>query len=221
MIRPVEKTNTQILNLQAGIDSLFTAREQVASNAELSDDVLDSIQQDYTPATGLFQNTSLWQDNLYEDRLRPFLDVSIHPYANSIRLPVVSHNYDVYADSGIFYEGITVQGNVTVEGSLTGNVTYDRVVETITADKTISLEDKSKIINVEPSGAFVSITLPSTGIDDGFFFEVVNCLEGRYTTLVLDQGVLKAKGTGLSQPFSACHVYRHNDSWYAIGDLTA
>ena len=224
MIKPVEQTNTQTLLLEAGNDNKVPEGNgggSGGSSGNLSDGVLDSIQQNYTPSSGLFQNTAIWQDNLNGDRMRPYLDVSIHPYANLIRLPVVAYNYDIFADSAIFYEGITVKGDVNVEGSLKGNIQYDRLVETITGNKTISIEDKSKILNVEPEGASVSIVLPSTGIDDGFFFEVVNCLEGKFTTIAPDQGVLKAKGTGLSQQYSACHVYRHNSSWFAIGDLTA
>lgn len=221
MINPVEQSNTQSLLLEAGIDNEAPAPPPPAAGAgDLSDSVLDSIQQNYVPS-GVFYDTALWQDNLNGDRMRPYFDISIHPYANLIRLPVVSHNYDIYADRAVFYEGITVKGNVNVEGSLTGNVIFDRVVETVTGNKTISVDDKSKIINVEPVGASVTITLPSMGIEDGFFVEIVNCLEGKFTTLAPDQGELKAKGTGLSQQYSACHVYRHNNSWFAIGDLTA
>ncbi len=224
MIKPVEQTNTQLLLLDAGNDNKSPGGSGGGGSSgggQLSDGVLDSIQQNYSPNSGKLQNLSLWQDNLNGDRMRPYLDVSIHPYANLIRLPVVAHNYDIFADSALFYEDITVKGDVHIEGSLKGNIQYDRLVETITDNRTISIDDKSKILNVEPAGASVSITLPSTGIDDGFFFEVVNCLEGKFTTIAPDQGVLKAKGTGLSQQYSACHVYRHNSSWFAIGDLTA
>jgi hypothetical protein len=224
MIKPVEQTNTQVLLLDAGNDNKApgsSSEEGSSGDGQLSDGVLDSIQQNYSPNSGQLQNLAMWRDNLNGDRMRPYLDVSIYPYANLIRLPVVAHDYNIYADSALFYEDITVRGNVHVEGSLKGNVQYDRLVETITDNKTISMDDKSKILNVEPAGASVSITLPSTGIDDGFFFEVVNCLEGKFTTISPDQGVLKAKGTGLSQQYSACHVYRHNSSWFAIGDLTA
>ena len=224
MIKPVEQTNTQTLAFEAGNDNKVPEGNGGGSGGQnggnLSDGVLDSIQQNYTPNSGLLMNTQLWEDSLNGDRMRPYLDVSIQPYANLIRLPVVSYDYNIFADSAVFYEGITVKGDIQIDGSL-NDISYNRVVETITGNKTISTDDMSKILNVEPEGASVSIILPSTGIDDGFFFEVVNCLEGKFTTLAPDQGVLKAKGTGLSQQYSACHVYRHNSSWFAIGDLTA
>lgn len=222
MIKPVELTNTQILSLGYGISNSTNSSNPNPSdeNQDLSDDVLDSIQQNYEKKS-IFLDNGIWQNNLLGERLRPYFDVSIHPYANGVRLPVVSHDYDVYADSGLFYEGLTVNGDVNIGGSLTGNVTYDRSIETIHTNKFISLADRSKIINSEPENNFANIILPASGIPNGFFFELVNCLDGKYTRIELEQGELKAKGSGLSQKYSACHVYRHNDSWYAIGDLTA
>ena len=221
MIRPVDQTNTQILGLKAGISNEIQESEvDNTPPGDLSDDVLDSIQQNYGGA-GQHLDSTLWVNTLNGARFRPYLDVSIHPYANCIRLPVVANDYDIYADSATFYEDVEIKGRLVASGGMSGSITYDRVVETVTGNKTISPDDKSKILNIEPSGASVVLTLPSVGIEDGFFFEVVNCLDGKFTILAPDQGQLKAKGTGLSQPYSACHVYRHNSSWYAIGDLTA
>jgi hypothetical protein len=219
MISPVQQTNTQILGLNAGISN-ETQESNLNSPGELSDGVLDSIQQNYQGG-GTHLDSTIWSNTLNGSRFRPYLDVSIHPYANAIRLPVVANEYDIYADSATFYEDVEIKGSLVASGGMSGSISYDRSIETVTGDKIISLGDKSKILNIEPTGASVTLTLPSTGIPDGFFFEVVNCLEGKFTTLVPDQGQLKAKGTGLSQPYSACHVYRHNSSWYAIGDLTA
>lgn len=219
MITPIEKTNTQILGLKSGISN-EVQESNLSSPGELSDGVLDSIQKNYQGG-GTYLDSTIWGNTLNGPRHRPFLDISIHPYANAVRLPVIAHEYDVYADSAIFYEDVEVKGSLKASGGISGDISYNRSIETVTSDKTISSGDKSKILNIEPTDAFVDIILPSTGISEGFFFEVVNCSEGKYTTLSPDQGLLKAKGTGLSQPYSACHVYRHNNSWYAIGDLTA
>lgn len=218
MISPVEQTNTQILGLNAGISN-EAQESNLSSPGELSDGVLDSIQQNYQGG-GVHLDSTIWSNTLNGARHRPYLDVSIHPYANAIRLPVVANDYNIYADSAIFYEDVEIKGSLVAAGGMSGIISYDKIVETVTGNKTISSDDKSKILNIEPAGASVTLTLPST-IPNGFFFEVVNCLAGKFTSLEPDQGQLKAKGTGLSQPYSACHVYRHNSSWYAIGDLTA
>ena len=220
MISPIDQTNTQKLSLEGGYGSTYASESSGGTSPDVSDDLLDSIQQNYSPLVASYKDTALWQLNLNGDRVRPYLDVGIHPYANEIRLPVVSHNYDIYADNATFYEDVNVEGNLDISGQITGNVSFDRNIEVKTSDFSVSADDRSKLFHIEPSGGSVVISLPAD-IPNGFNFEVVNCLEGKFTTLSPDQGQLKAKGTGLSQPYSACVVYRFNSSWYAIGDLTA
>jgi hypothetical protein len=90
----------------------------------------------------------------------------------------------------------------------------------VTADKTISIDDKSKIIHVEPSGANVTLTLPASGIPEGFTIDVVNAKDGAYTVIQTEVGALKAKHPGLSQAYSSATAYWTGSDWFAIGDLT-
>lgn len=202
------------------------ATSQNSSSGELSDSTLDSIQQNYEGVKSTFLDYAIWLDNLSGDRKRPFLDVHLIPFTTAIRLPVVSNAYDVYADKGTFYEDVSIQGSVSIGGGITGKLSiggeasFSRSIESITSDRIISISDKSKILHIKPTGESVKLILPVTNMESGFFIEVVNCTEGKYTTLEPEQGELKAKGTGLSQPYSAATVYWDGSQWYAIGDLT-
>jgi hypothetical protein len=227
MIEPIDLSGIQNLSLESGIAN--TADDSGGSGGStdsLNDDLLDPIQQTYNP-TGTFLDNAVWKDGIFGTRLRPYIDLQLFPHANAVRLPVALHDNDIYADKGLFYEDIEVKGNAEIKGQLSGSlnieesISYSKSVETISFNKTIDASDRSKIFHVEPDGASVTIFLPSTGIEDGFFIEVVNLLEGKFTTLSPSVGQLKAKGTGLSQAYSAATVYRHNSSWYAIGDLTS
>jgi hypothetical protein len=227
MIEPIDLSGLQNLSLESGIAN--TANDSGGSGGStgsLNDDLLDPIQQNYNP-TGTFLDNAVWKDGIFGTRLRPYIDLQLFPHANAVRLPVALYDNDIYADKGLFYEDIEVKGNVEIKGQLSGSlnieesISYSKSVETISFNKTIDASDRSKIFHVEPDGASVTIFLPSTGIEDGFFIEVVNALEGKFTTLSPSVGQLKAKGTGLSQAYSAATVYRHNSSWYAIGDLTS
>lgn len=229
MIDPIDLSGLQLLKFKSGIAN--TAGEGGSSGGggstgSLNDDFLDPIQQTYNP-TGVFLDNATWKNGIFGTRLRPYMDLQLIPHANAVRVPVALYDNDVYADKALFYEDVEVKGNVELQGEFTGNldvegaIAYSKAVETITVNKTIDASDRSKIFHVEPDGASVTIFLPSTGIEDGFFIEVVNLLEGKFTTLSPSVGQLKAKGTGLSQAYSAATVYRHNSSWYAIGDLTS
>ena len=228
MIKPVDFNNLQSLGFSEGIasDPPGVSSQPSSGGGNLSDSTLDAIQQNYEGGKSTFLDYAIWLDSLAGDRQRPFFDVHLFPFTTAVRLPVVNNEYDVYADKGTFYEDVNIQGSVSISGGVTGKLSiggelsFSRAIESVTSDKTISIDDKSKILHINPSGGSVKITLPVANMESGFFIEVVNCTEGKYTVFEPEQGELKAKGTGLSQPYSAATVYWDGSQWYAVGDLT-
>jgi hypothetical protein len=226
MIKPSEYSDTQALGVTDGIDDIsFNALTPNASIGDIVNDILDPIQQKYS-GENVFLDSGMWQAMLNGTRQRPYLDVQIFPNSNAVRLPVVNKDYDLFADMGKFYEHLEVDGDLSIGGEITsdfkvqGAMRFSRFVDEKTSNHTIELDDKSKIIHIKPSGAYVELFLPSSGLEEGFFFEVVNLEEGKYTKISPMQGTLQAKGNGLSQKYSAATVYWTGTHWHAIGDLT-
>tara|TARA_A100001015_G_scaffold230221_1_gene260436 strand:+ start:87 stop:776 length:690 start_codon:yes stop_codon:yes gene_type:complete len=228
MIKPIDFHNLQSFAFTEGIASVAPGSLDAINNVngDLSDSTLDAIQQNYPGRDTTFLDYQIWVDSLNGARQRPYFDMHLYPFTTAVRLPVVNHEYDVYADKGTFYEDVHIKGGATIDGGVTGELkisgtlAFSRDIEVVTADKTIASGDKSKIFHVEPAGTSVTITLPVVDMEAGFFIEVVNGIEGKFTLIQPEQGVLKAKGTGLSQPYSAATVYWTGTQWYAIGDLT-
>lgn len=224
MIQPTEFSDTQNLGIEAGSGTTSTSSSSGPSS-NLSNELGEPNQQAYT-GVNVFHDKLLWDSLLDGDRVRPYIDLHLVPHANIVRLPITGTNYDVYADAATFYENVLIKGDVTVEGdfagnlNLTGDLSYNKSIEVVTANKTLDISDRSKILHIEPSGASVTITLPSSGVDTGFFVEIVNAKEGAYTLIETASGTLKAKNPGLSQRYSAATAYWTGSDWFAIGDLT-
>ncbi len=223
MIHPTEYSDTQNLALQAGQGT--TSNESTSSSASLSNELGEPIQQSYQ-GSSVFLDRGLYDTLLDGDRVRPFIDLLLSQ-SNAVRIPVVGSEYDVYADKGHFYEGVTIEGDLAVEGEFTGDmnlsgtISYNKNIEVVTQNKTLTYGDRSKILHIEPTGSQVTITLPtSAGFSSGYFIEVVNNKVGSYTLLQPEVGTLRAKNPGLSQRYSAATVYWDGTEWYAIGDLT-
>ena len=223
MISPVEFSDTQNLGLDTGSGN--TSNQSNNPTGSLSNELGEPIQQQYEQAS-LYLDKAIWESLLNGDRIRPYIDLLLSQ-SNAVRLPVVGTEYDVYADKGHFYEGVVIEGDLSVEGdfigdiNLSGTLSYSKDIEVVTENKTLSLADRSKILHIEPTGSQVTLTLPtSIGLPTGYFIEVVNNKEGSYTLLQPEAGTLRAKNPGLSQRYSAATVYWDGTEWYAIGDLT-
>lgn len=195
------------------------------ATSSLSNELGEPIQQSHQ-GSSLFLDRVLYDTLLNGERVRPYIDLLLSQ-SNAVRVPVVGSEYDVYADKGHFYEGVVIEGDLALEGefvgdiNLSGSIAYNKSIEVVTENKTLSLADRSKILHIEPTGSQVTITLPvSAGFSAGYFIEVVNNKEGSYTLLQPETGTLRAKNPGLSQRYSAATVYWDGTEWYAIGDLT-
>ena len=184
----------------------------------------------------IYPSSEYWESLLQEGRLRPYFDLSISNY-NTLRVPSSIHNYDLYVDSAKIYEDIEVDGNATITSQLTvGNITSDNFkieatgdvefqnikgvantrskVITITEDTTLENSQSGAIINSKPTGANLNVTLPGVG-EEGVTFSFMNCVGGATTSF---EGVL-ARGSVLSEQYTACTIYWGGDAWYGFGDL--
>lgn len=228
MIHTNEYSDTQYLSLQTGKSSTPEPEppQPPQNPTDLSDAVNDPIAQIGNPGQRQYHDTLEWDTLLQDSRTRPYVDLQLYPDANKVRLPISVKDYDLYADTGRFYEDVVIDGNTSIGGGISGDLdvegklTYLRSLEVVTEDKTISIDDKSKIIHVEPSGSNVTLTLPASGIPSGFTIDVINAKQGSYTVIETEAGTLRAKHPGLSQAYSSATVYWTGDNWYAIGDLT-
>ena len=228
MIDPATYSDTQYLNLKTGKSSQAEpGNTPTPPTGNLKDSVNDPIpQSDISVVKTQVHDTLEWDSLLFDNRERPFVDLQLYPDANKVRLPISVKDYNLYADNGKFYEDVTIDGSVSIgqgiRGDLdvAGNLKFLRAIEVVTQNKTISIDDKSKIIHVEPDAASVTLTLPASGIPIGFTFDVINAKQGAFTVISTEAGTLKAKHPGLSQAYSSATVYWTGSDWFAIGDLT-
>ena len=232
MIQPSEYSDTQYFDLKTGKSATPEPGDTPVpptnpDPSQLTDAVYDpSNQIQFTPVKRQYHDTLEWDGLLKDGRIRPYVDLTLYPNANKVRLPISVKDYNLYADTGRFYEDVIIDGNASIGGGISGDLdvegklTYLRSLEVVTADKTVSIDTKSKILHIEPSTASVTLTLPASGIPVGFTFDVVNAKEGAYTIIQTEAGTLKAKHPGLSQAYSSATVYWTGSDWYAIGDLT-
>lgn len=216
MIHPTEFNNTQNLAFvpgSANVSDILNNNPGASSN-----DLFEPDQQVYYG--DLYLNDTVWKSLLNGDRVRPYIDLTIFPPSKAVRLPIAVKDYDLYADQGTFYESVTIKGDLDIEGNISGNFRFPKTIRFVDQDATLSIDDQAKLIHVEPAGASVTITLPDSGVEVGFFVEIVNAKAGAFTHIVCETGELKAKHDGLSQRYSAATVYWTGADWYAIGDLT-
>jgi len=217
MIHPTEFNNTQNLAFVSGSANV----SDVLSNnpGASSNDLLEPDQQVFFG--DVYLNDTVWKSLLFEDRVRPYIDLTIFPPSKAVRLPIAVDEYDVYADKGTFYEDVLIKGNLTIEGDIFGNFRFPKTIRFVDQDITLSHDDQAKLLHIEPAGESVTLTLPNSGVEVGFFVEIINAKEGSFTHIICETGELKAKHDGLSQRYSAATVYWTGTDWYAIGDLTA
>lgn len=228
MIDPATYSDTQYLSLKTGKGSQAEpGNTPTPPTGDLKDSVNDPIpQSDISVVKSQVHDTLEWDSLLFEGRERPFVDLQLYPDANKVRLPISVKDYDLYADSGKFYEDVVIDGSVSIGQGIAGDLDvagklqYLRAIEVVTQNKTISIDDKSKIVHVEPDAASVTLTLPASGIPVGFNFDVINAKQGAFTVISTEAGTLKAKHPGLSQAYSSATVYWTGSDWFAIGDLT-
>lgn len=189
--------------------------------SDVSDPIADPIPIDYLGNRHVWHNTMLWDTFIGGGKVRPYIDIGLYPHGVTTRVPVVGDGYNVYADNATFYDDVEIKGELKGDLSITGVFASKKNIESVTEDKVINYEDLGKILQVEPSSGSLKITLPVFTVEQkGFYFEAVNLLEGKFTEFSTDIGELKAKGTGLSQVYSAATIYWTGEHWYAIGDLT-
>jgi len=191
----------------------------------------------------VYPSSEYWEGLLDSNRVRPYIDFSISDY-NTLRIPSAIHNYDLYADTGKFYEDLSVDGtlsigsielggnNLTLPGDLSvggdadiaGTLSADRVqgesnttapILQVTTDVTFDNNNTGYIYQCKPSGSNVTITLPQTSTT-GITFMVNNCLAGKTVTFA---NLANARGTVLGEQFSAATIYWDGSAWYGIGDL--
>ena len=184
----------------------------------------------------VYPSAEYWTTLLDGDRMRPYFDLSISEY-NTLRVPSAIHGYDLYADSGTFYEDVTIDGSLDVAGlsfsggaitldASAGGITASEFIgvaktslpiQEVTADLSLSDSLTGYVLQCKPATAGnVNVTLPPTGIAEGTAVTVMNCDAGSTTTFI---GTLLARGTVLSEQYSAATIYYDGSDWYGIGDL--
>jgi hypothetical protein len=184
----------------------------------------------------VYPSSDYWQTLLNGDRIRPYIDLSISDY-NTLRIPSAVKDYDLYADTGKFYEDVVIDGSLTLGTttiggsniSIPGDLTCDKVIANtltgsantktplleITSNTTFNNDHTGYIYQCKPSGSNVNITLPATS-DTGVAFTVNNCVAGKTVTF---PNLVNARGTVLGEQFSAATIYWDGSAWYGIGDL--
>ena len=192
----------------------------------------------------VYPSSEYWEGQLKEDRVRPYFDLSISNY-NTLRIPSAVHNYNLYVDNATIYENLIIKGNTQLAGEVevtgeitpasiktssglfevseTGVVTAEaykgfaetktRIVELTDSAYTITSEDTGKIFHANPDGD-IEIVLGT--VDEGTTITVVNIKAGSVCSFT---NLLNARGTLLTEQFSAATLYSTNGSWYAFGDL--
>ena len=219
---PITQNDTQLLSATSGsgTEALSSAPLPSYPN-DVSDPIADPIPTEYLGISSYWHDTLTWDNLLKDGRVRPFVDFGLHPSGGLTRVPVVASDYNVYADNALFYEDVEIKGQLKGDLAISGIMSSRKSIEIVSDDKTISYGDLGKILHIEPTSSSVKITLPVLDADQkGFFVEAVNTLEGKFTEFSVEVGELKAKGSGLSQAYSAATIYWTGEHWFAIGDLT-
>jgi hypothetical protein len=192
----------------------------------------------------VYPSSEYWEGQLKEDRIRPYFDLSISNY-NTLRIPSAVHNYNLYVDNATIYDNLIIQGSTQLAGKVevtgeitpasikiasdqfsvtsTGEVTAEaykgfaetksRIVELTDSSYVVTATDTGKIFNCNPSGD-IEITLGSA--EEGTTISVMNIKEGSICQFF---NLVYARGTILSEQYSAATLYFTNGAWYGFGDL--
>lgn len=187
----------------------------------------------------VYPNAEYWNTLLNGSRQRPYFDLSISEY-NTLRIPSAISEYDLYVDSGTFYEDVQIDGTLSVaslsiaSGNYTvsagGDLTCQAITATeitataktriptqdVTGDITLSDSLTGYALQSKPAGSNTNIALPASGVTTGTAVTVINCLAGKTTTFT---GTLLSRGAILSEQYSAATIYFDGSDWYGIGDL--
>lgn len=188
----------------------------------------------------VYPSSEYWEGKLSNNRVRPYVDLSISNY-NTLRIPSAVHDYDLYVDNAIIYEDLTIHGKTSFEGEVRANgkfipteielnsgdfsVSSDGVIkgklgtkaltEDISTDTAITNDKSGTIFQCKGGSSNTTITLPANG-EDGVVFTFMNCDAGKTVTFY---NLTRARGSILSEQFSAATIYWAGDAWYAFGDL--
>ena len=191
----------------------------------------------------VYPSSEYWETLLDQDRVRPYIDLSISEY-NTLRLPSAVHNYDLYVDQGKFYEDVVIDGGLTVGNislggsnlsipgdinvgndlTAVGNIRAETLIGAsnttapildVTGDVVFNNDHSGYLYHCEPAGSNLNITLPQTS-SKGVMFTVNNTLAGKTVTF---PNLINARGTVLGEQFSSATIYYDGSEWYGIGDL--
>lgn len=187
----------------------------------------------------VYPSSEYWEGLLESGRVRPYVDLSISNY-NTLRIPSAVHNYDLYVDNATIYEDLTIKGATNLEGSVqvTGTIQPESIetqsgefnvspqgeikgknntkalVEDLTEDLVLPVSKTGYFFNCKPSISNLNITLPPA--QDGVIYTFMNCDAGKTVTF---HNLTRARGSILSEQYSAATVYCADNAWYGFGDL--
>lgn len=187
----------------------------------------------------VYPSSEYWEGLLDSGRVRPYVDLSISNY-NTLRIPSAVHNYDLYVDNATVYEDLTIKGTASLDGDIqvTGIIQQDEIainsgefsvspqgeikgklntkvlVEELTSDLTMSLDKTGYFFNCRPSTSVLNVNLPQG--EDGVIYTFMNCEAGKSVSF---NNLTRARGTLLSEQYSAATVYWSDNAWYGFGDL--
>lgn len=182
----------------------------------------------------VYPSSEKWESLLSGDRIRPYIDLSISEY-NTLRLPVATHDYNLYVDDARIYGNLIVDGSFNFNSNLSitelssDNFSVDNLgnaqFETVTAEihgKTpvVELHANTSLSNTQTGTIFncmngIQVTLPTNG-EDGVTFTLMWCGASGQVDI---NGAIFARGSALIERYSACTIYWSGGAWYAFGDL--
>lgn len=195
----------------------------------------------------VYPSSEYWETLLSNNRVRPYVDLSISDY-NTVRIPSSIHDYDLYADTGKFYENVVVDGTFTVgsvlntdttdlnvtndinvanDANVTGTVTAETLkgyantripISEKTASFTFDTAESGYIYQCSPAGAEIEITLP-VGLDASSKGITFTVNNLLAGKTVKFINLSNARGTILGEQYSSCTIYWDGSAWYGIGDL--
>jgi len=126
----------QWLSFNAGKDSVAPNAGDFAVHVltgdtfmyEISGGFVEAQQESFVSAPVVYPTSEYWETLLNSTRIRPFIDLSISKN-NTLRIPMSMHEYDLYADTGKFYEDVEIDGQLRIGPMKLGGATEDIVIE--------------------------------------------------------------------------------------------
>ena len=192
----------------------------------------------------VYPSSEYWEGLLDGDKIRPYIDFSISSY-NTLRIPSAIHDYNLYVDDARVYGNLIIDGSTNLNGRvevtgtiaptsisysnggfsvstsgdiIAGNINGVSNLKSSVRNEGSNLaptsEDSGAVYHCSPTGADMVVVVPQN-VEDGITYTFVNAEAGKTVTFV----GLNARGSILSEQFSACTVYRNGGSWYGFGDL--